>query len=191
MMTPTVFLDIGTKFLWGGEQGLLGLTFHPQVDTNRRFFVNYTRKPDGATVIAQFLVSPGDANVADPLSETVFLVIPHPFVNHNGGMIEFGPYGFLYIATGDGGGTLAFDADANGSNERSAVTDDPGTAAAGDATAFVAVQPPGADTLAARPHRPAPDHRRPGLAIRAGGGDESIANINTRSRKFAQRDYLR
>ena len=101
--TPTVFLDITSKVLSGGEQGLLGLTFHPRFLSNRRFFVNYTRKPDGATVVAQYLVSPGNPDVANPLSETVFLVIPQPFANHNGGMVEFGPDGFLYIATGDGG----------------------------------------------------------------------------------------
>jgi len=101
--TPTQFLDITTPVLCCGERGLLGLTFHPQYATNRRFFVNYTREPDGATVVAQYLVSVGDPNVADPLSETVLLVIPQPFANHNGGMIEFGPDGFLYIGMGDGG----------------------------------------------------------------------------------------
>lgn len=100
--SPTVLLDISTKVLFGGEQGLLGLTFHPQFASNRRFFVDYTRKPDGATVIAQYQVLPGNPNVAGP-TETALLVIPQPFANHNGGMIEFGPDGFLYIAMGDGG----------------------------------------------------------------------------------------
>jgi glucose/arabinose dehydrogenase len=100
---PTVFLDISNNALAGGEQGLLGLAFHPQLAVNRQFFVNYTRKPDGATVVSRFLVSPGDPNVADPASETVYLVIAQPFTNHNGGMVEFGPDGFLYIAMGDGG----------------------------------------------------------------------------------------
>jgi glucose/arabinose dehydrogenase len=103
--TPTVFLDISSMLVAGGERGLLGLTFHPQFATNRRFFVNYTRNPDGASVIAQYLVSAGDPNAADPFSETVFLIIPQPFANHNGGMVEFGPDGFLYIAKGDGGST--------------------------------------------------------------------------------------
>jgi glucose/arabinose dehydrogenase len=102
--TPTVFLDITARVLFSGEQGLLGLAFHPQTASNRRFFVNYTRRPDGATVIAEYLVSPTDPDVADPLSERVLLVIPQPFANHNGGMIAFGPDGWLYIATGDGGG---------------------------------------------------------------------------------------
>jgi hypothetical protein len=100
--TPTVFLDIRTKVLGGGEQGLLGLAFHPQFPANRRFFVNYTRQTDGATVIGEYLASSADPNVADP-TETVILVVPQPFANHNGGMTEFGPDGFLYIALGDGG----------------------------------------------------------------------------------------
>ena len=101
--TPTVFLDITSKVLSGDERGLLGLAFHPQfgIGTNSRFFVNYTRQPDGATVIAEYHVS-ADPNVA-ATSETVLLVIDQPYANHNGGMIEFGFDGFLYIGMGDGG----------------------------------------------------------------------------------------
>lgn len=99
---PTVFLDITANVLSGGERGLLGLAFHPSFRTNRRFFVNYTRQPDGATVVAEYRASAFNPNVADT-SETILLVIAQPFANHNGGMIEFGPDGFLYIATGDGG----------------------------------------------------------------------------------------
>lgn len=100
--TPTVFLDITPKVLSDGERGLLGLAFHPGYATNRRFFINYTRQPDGATVIAEYQASASDPDLADPL-ETALLVIPQPFANHNGGMIEFGPDGFLYIGMGDGG----------------------------------------------------------------------------------------
>jgi hypothetical protein len=100
--TATVFLDITSKVLSGGEQGLLGLAFHPQYTTNRRFFVNYTRTGDGATVIAEYQASLADSNVANP-TETQLLIIAQPFANHNGGMIEFGPDGFLYIGMGDGG----------------------------------------------------------------------------------------
>ncbi len=100
--TPTMFLDIAFRAVAGGEQGLLGLAFHPQFETNRRFFVNYTRRSDGATVIAEYRASASNPNVADT-NETVILTIPQPFANHNGGMIEFGPDGFLYIAMGDGG----------------------------------------------------------------------------------------
>jgi glucose/arabinose dehydrogenase len=99
---PTVFLDIATKIVSGGERGLLGLAFHPQFSTNRRFFVDYTRQQDGATVIAEYHASASNPNLADG-SETQLLVIAQPFANHNGGMIEFGPDQFLYIGMGDGG----------------------------------------------------------------------------------------
>jgi glucose/arabinose dehydrogenase len=100
---PSAFLDITAKVLSGGERGLLGLAFHPAYATNRRFFVNYTRQPDGATVIAEYRASASDPNVADT-TETILLTIAQPFANHNGGMIEFGPQdGFLYVGMGDGG----------------------------------------------------------------------------------------
>jgi glucose/arabinose dehydrogenase len=98
---PTVFLDIRSRVLAGGEQGLLGLAFHPGYSTNGRFFVNYTRRPDGATVIAEYRCS-ADPDVASD-AEAVVLVIDQPFANHNGGMIEFGPDRLLYIGMGDGG----------------------------------------------------------------------------------------
>ena len=98
----SVFLDITSKVQSGGERGLLGLTFHPRYGSNRRFFVHYTRREDGATVIAEYRADPGNPNVAD-LTETALLVIAQPFANHNGGMVEFGPDGFLYIGMGDGG----------------------------------------------------------------------------------------
>jgi glucose/arabinose dehydrogenase len=100
--TPTLFLDLTSRVLAGGERGLLGLAFHPQFANNRRFFVNYTRKPDGATVIAEYHVATADGNIADT-QETILLTVPQPFANHNGGMIEFGPDSFLYIGMGDGG----------------------------------------------------------------------------------------
>jgi len=100
--TPGVFLDIVSKVLSGGERGLLGLAFHPQFESNRRFFVNYTRRPDGATVIAEYRASASNPDLADA-SETVLLSFAQPFPNHNGGMLEFGPDGFLYIGSGDGG----------------------------------------------------------------------------------------
>jgi glucose/sorbosone dehydrogenase len=106
--SPRIFLDITAKVLSGGERGLLGLAFHPQIEPGRRFYVSYTRQPDGAVVIAEYRVSTQDANVADTAEKEV-LVIPHPFENHNGGMLEFGPDDFLYISLGDGGD--AFDPD--------------------------------------------------------------------------------
>jgi uncharacterized protein (TIGR03437 family) len=100
------FLDISAKVMLGGERGLLGLAFHPQYKANRRFFVNYTRIPDGATVISEFKVSASNPYIAET-DERVLLTIAQPFSNHNGGMIEFGHDGYLYIGMGDGGS--AFD----------------------------------------------------------------------------------
>ncbi len=102
----TPFLDITSKVLTGtmagDERGLLGLAFHPQFKTNRRFYVNYTRRTDGATVISEFTASAANPNVADT-AEKVILTIAQPFSNHNGGMMDFGKDGFLYIGMGDGG----------------------------------------------------------------------------------------
>jgi glucose/arabinose dehydrogenase len=100
-MLDRPFLDITGLVQYGGEQGLLGLAFHPSYKTNGRFVVNYTRRPDGATVVAEFKVS-GNPDVAGS-DEKQLLVVPQPYANHNGGMVEFGPDGFLYIGLGDGG----------------------------------------------------------------------------------------
>lgn len=99
------FLDITGKVQnAGNEQGLLGLAFHPDYATNGQFFVDYTRQPDGATVIERYTVSRNDANLADAASAHVILTIDQPEANHNGGQLQFGPDGFLYIGMGDGGG---------------------------------------------------------------------------------------
>jgi glucose/arabinose dehydrogenase len=96
------FLDIVDQVESGGnEQGLLGLAFHPDFESNGRFFVNYTRAEDGATVVSEFKADAGAE--ADAASERVLMTIPQPYSNHNGGMIDFGPDGFLYIGMGDGG----------------------------------------------------------------------------------------
>jgi uncharacterized protein (TIGR03437 family) len=99
---PTPFLDIRAKIAFGGEQGLLGMAFHPQYPTNGRFFVNYSRTGDGATIVSEFKASASNPNIAET-TERVIIEIAQPFSNHNGGMIEFGPDGFLYIGMGDGG----------------------------------------------------------------------------------------
>jgi glucose/arabinose dehydrogenase len=105
--TLTTFLDITSRVLSGGERGLLGLAFHPLYSINGRFFVYYTRAQpvsDGAIVIAEYHRSAADPNQGDPASEIPLLTVPHPGQsNHNGGMIEFGPDGYLYAGTGDGG----------------------------------------------------------------------------------------
>lgn len=85
----------------GGERGLLGLAFHPGFADNRRFVVDYTDRR-GTTQIVEFrAASPG---AADPASARTILSIEQPNTNHNGGMVEFGPDGYLYIGMGDGGG---------------------------------------------------------------------------------------
>lgn len=100
LATPFIDLDerVGSEAY---EQGLLGLAFHPHYADNGYFYVNYTDN-NGDTVIARFSVS-GDPNVADAASERVLLQIDQPYVNHNGGHLEFGPDGYLYIGVGDGG----------------------------------------------------------------------------------------
>ena len=101
----TPFLDITDRVRSiEYEQGLLGLVFHPDYASNGYFYVNYTRNPDGDTVVSRFSVT-NDPNLADPDSEVILMVIPQPAVNHNGGDLNFGPNdGYLYISTGDGGG---------------------------------------------------------------------------------------
>jgi glucose/arabinose dehydrogenase len=103
LLTPTPFLDLTAVVQFGGEQGLLGLAFHPDFRDNGLFFVNYTRRDDGATVVARYRVSVSDPDRADPASAVQLLLIPQPFANHNGGALKFGPDGYLYVATGDGG----------------------------------------------------------------------------------------
>jgi glucose/arabinose dehydrogenase len=96
------FLDITEQVgSSGNEQGLLGLAFHPDYENNGIFFVHYSDL-NGDTVVSRFQVS-GDANLADPASETILLQYDQPYPNHNGGQIEFGPDGYLYIGLGDGG----------------------------------------------------------------------------------------
>ncbi|HKP69838.1 MAG TPA: PQQ-dependent sugar dehydrogenase [Pyrinomonadaceae bacterium] len=105
--TPTDFINLTTRVTSGGERGLLGMTVHPDFDTNGKFYVNYTRSADGATVIAEYKTVTGNPDQGDFNSERVLLVIPQPFSNHNGGMIEFGAISsdrtYLYIGMGDGG----------------------------------------------------------------------------------------
>jgi glucose/arabinose dehydrogenase len=109
MLKTTPFLDVTAipNFVAGGESGLLGLAFHPNYGNNRQFYVFYTTGgcpgTNCANVVAKYTQSATDPNVADPTGE-VLLTIPDFASNHNGGMIEFGSDGFLYIGTGDGGG---------------------------------------------------------------------------------------
>ena len=108
---PTPFLDLTAFVKFGGEQGLLGMAFHPNYPATPFIFVNYTceggspdctANQDGDTIIARYSVS-ADPNVADPASRRVLLVITQPFPNHNAGDLKFGPDGYLWIPMGDGG----------------------------------------------------------------------------------------
>lgn len=99
----TPFIDLRGPVRFGGEQGLLGLAFHPDYSSNRRFFVNYTDN-EGETRIVEYKASASNPNVADLASARELLMIDQPAANHNGGWLGFGPDGVLYIPMGDGGG---------------------------------------------------------------------------------------
>ena len=105
VVEPRPFLDIETRVNDGGnEQGLLGIAFHPGYVENGFFYVNYTAgRGNGQTVVARYEVRADDPDRADPGSEKVILRIEQPASNHNGGHVVFGPDGYLYIGTGDGG----------------------------------------------------------------------------------------
>lgn len=94
-------LDLRNEVSRGYEQGLLSVAFHPRFQENRIFFVNFTDRA-GTTRIVRFQTLP-DRYVADPSTRAEILSIPQPAANHNGGMMAFGPDGYLYIVTGDGG----------------------------------------------------------------------------------------
>lgn len=107
VVQSTPFLDISRLVLCCGERGLLGLAFPPDYGARGRFFVNYTRAGDGRVVVARYRRS---VNPLVAESQGFALVwstgedsIRHPFSNHNGGCMAFGPDGYLYIAQGDGG----------------------------------------------------------------------------------------
>jgi len=101
------FLDLSSLVSSGGERGLLGLAFHPEYGVNGRFYVDYTTTHADGTFydeVAEYRVMVNDRDRADPHSARVVLSIPDYAPTHNGGMIEFGSDGFLYISDGDGGG---------------------------------------------------------------------------------------
>lgn len=102
-LLPTPFLDIDALVgSSGSEQGLLGLAFHPNYASNGYFYVNYTNN-SGDTIVARYSVSAGNPNLADPASAQQVLFVDQPYSNHNGGQLQFGPDGYLYIGLGDGG----------------------------------------------------------------------------------------
>jgi glucose/arabinose dehydrogenase len=97
------FLNMSTVVLNNAsERGLLSLAFHPNYAVNRYFFVYYTNSAGDITV-ARYRTSVTNADSAELSSAVVLLTIPKPFNNHNGGKLNFGPDGYLYFGTGDGG----------------------------------------------------------------------------------------
>jgi glucose/arabinose dehydrogenase len=108
-LLPQPFLNISNKIISQGEMGLLGLTFHPGFQTNRKFYVNYVRNAGGQfqSVIAEYVAFATNPNQADPASERILLTVDQAgnFGNHKAGQLAFGPDGFLYFGLGDGGGS--------------------------------------------------------------------------------------
>jgi glucose/arabinose dehydrogenase len=101
------FLDVSGITLAGGERGLLSIAFPPDYQTSRRFYVYLTaRSPVGQIQVREYLRAAADPNRADPTTGRTVLAIDHSrFANHNGGQLQFGPDGRLWIGTGDGGGS--------------------------------------------------------------------------------------
>jgi glucose/arabinose dehydrogenase len=111
--SATAFLDVSALVSSENEQGLLGLAFHPGFAKNRRLFIDYTDQ-DGDTHVVEYRVSASDPDRVDPSSARELLRIEQPYSNHNGGDLVFGPDGWLWIGTGDGG--AAGDPRGNGQN---------------------------------------------------------------------------
>ena len=103
-LLPTPFLDLSSKVSTNGERGLLSMAFHPQYAQNGSFFVYYTDL-NGDIAVDRMKVSASNPNLADPATTGRVITIAHrEFSNHNGGQLAFGPDGYLYMGTGDGGG---------------------------------------------------------------------------------------
>jgi len=101
-LLPKPFLDIGNQISSGGEQGLLSMAFAPDYERSGRFYVDYT-DTSGDTRVVEYRRSGSDPRRADPASARPVLKVDQPESNHNGGQLQFGPDGFLYISLGDGG----------------------------------------------------------------------------------------
>ena len=99
--TATTFADISGRILNSGEQGLLGMAFHPDFAGNRYLYVYYSSNSAQRSVISRFTAN--DDLSIDSTSELIIMEVDQPYSNHNGGNIEFGPDGYLYIGLGDGG----------------------------------------------------------------------------------------
>ncbi len=111
----TPYLDLSDIVHNQGEMGLLGLAFHPDYADNGHLYVNYVTLNPTRTVVARYTVS-ADPNTVDPTSETIMLEFEQPYRNHKGGDLHFGADGYLYIASGDGGGLGDLDGNAQNTN---------------------------------------------------------------------------
>lgn len=99
----SVYLDVTKKVSSEGEMGLLGLAFHPNFRQNGYFYIYYTKRNPLESVVARYQATNPNLSMVNPASETIVLRFDQPYDNHNGGKIAFGPDGYLYISTGDGG----------------------------------------------------------------------------------------
>jgi glucose/arabinose dehydrogenase len=103
VLQPAPFLDLTSRVVSGGEQGMLSVAFHPNYATNHFFYVYFTSQPAGDIRVERFTVT-SNPEVADPASSQLVITIAHSqFTNHNGGLLTFGPDGMLYAGIGDGG----------------------------------------------------------------------------------------
>jgi glucose/arabinose dehydrogenase len=101
-LRATPFLDLTAEVSTATEQGLLSLAFSPTYATDRRIYVDYTDIA-GDTVVARYTASESEPDRIDPATRTVILTVDQPYANHNGGQLQFGPDGKLYVGLGDGG----------------------------------------------------------------------------------------
>ena len=111
--TKTLFMSLSNRVLFNGEQGLLGLAFHPGYLTNRFFFVDYVTPAPRLDRLSRFEISPGDPNQGLTNSEVILISQPDDFSNHNAGDLHFGADGYLYVSLGDEG-----DANDTGANSQ-------------------------------------------------------------------------
>jgi glucose/arabinose dehydrogenase len=100
-LLPAPFIDLSAKLTSGGERGLLSMAFHPNYAANGYFYVYYTDLR-GDTKVERYHVG-ANPNTADPASAQLVLTVAQPYANHNGGLLLFGPDGYLYVGLGDGG----------------------------------------------------------------------------------------
>ena len=103
VLQTTAFLDIRSRVLSGGERGMLSVAFHTNYATNHYFYVYFTAQTNGDIRIERFTTT-SNPEVADPTTSKPIFTTPHPNLNHNGGLVSFGPDHMLYAAFGDGGG---------------------------------------------------------------------------------------